>query len=169
MARPNTRDTDQSRGSDLTHLIYVSRASNEFAKAASVDGRVIRELAEICNTNNRALGITGLLIYGRGRFVQLLEGSHASVHELYGIIREDPRHTQIQHVLSGAARSPLFRSWHMGVLDLTHARQSDRQKLDLLIQSLSQRAGEDDLTSVSRALLWDFRNLLGGQDDQAAA
>ena len=68
-------------------LIYVSSAVEYFDEAA------LEELLAQARANNARLGITGLLLYGEGAFLQLLEGPRQSVESLYATIREDPRHT----------------------------------------------------------------------------
>jgi hypothetical protein len=151
----------------LVHLAYISRASEDFVNAASVDPRVIQVLSEKCNASNRQLGITGLLLYSRGRFLQLLEGRPEPVQELYAIILDDPRHTQIRKVLYGEVEAPMFKDWYMGVLDLSNARTRDREKLDLLIASFDSSKASSCITRASRVLLLEFRSLLAAQSSAA--
>ena len=88
-------------------LIYVSSAVEYFDEAALAD------LLAQARTNNARLGITGLLLYGEGAFLQLLEGPRDAVESLYATIREDSRHTLCM-VLDEDAHVPrLFGDWRM--------------------------------------------------------
>lgn len=88
-------------------LIYVSSAVEYFDEAA------LEDLLAQARVNNATLGITGLLLYGEGAFLQLLEGPREAVESLYASIREDPRHT-LCLVLDEEAHVPrLFGDWRM--------------------------------------------------------
>jgi hypothetical protein len=88
-------------------LIYVSSAIEYFDEAALMD------LLAQARANNARLGITGLLLYGEGAFLQLLEGPRDAVEALYATIREDSRHTLCM-VLDEDAHVPrLFGDWRM--------------------------------------------------------
>ena len=88
-------------------LIYVSSAVEYFDQAA------LEALLAQARTNNARLGITGLLLYGEGAFLQLLEGPREAVESLYATIREDPRHT-LCLVLDEETHVPrLFGEWRM--------------------------------------------------------
>jgi len=67
-------------------LIYVSSAVTEFSKSELVD------LLESCHANNANLGVTGMLLYKDGNFMQALEGNEDVVRGLHAKIALDPRH-----------------------------------------------------------------------------
>lgn len=76
----------------------------------------LRELAWKARQRNRSLGVTGMLLYDKGRFFQTLEGPPTSLSMLWQSIREDPRHTHIEILSEHIVPGPLF-----GGLDLlTH-------------------------------------------------
>ena len=64
----------------LVRLIYASRAADPNLAATEAI------LAE-SRSHNPACGITGVLFYGGGIFLQALEGGRARVSELYGRIQ----------------------------------------------------------------------------------
>ncbi|MBY4896834.1 BLUF domain-containing protein [Cupriavidus sp. AU9028] len=73
----------------LVRLLYASRAR----QPASAD--LLEAIAATSIENNAALGITGVLCYGNGMFLQALEGDRAEVSRLYHRIVADPRHEDV--------------------------------------------------------------------------
>ena len=64
---------------------------------------------------NVAVNITGLLLYYRGEFVQILEGEKESVLYMYEKnIGTDPRHTALNNVYQNTISHRSFREWSMG-------------------------------------------------------
>lgn len=64
---------------------------------------------------NAEAGITGLLLYRDGRYVQVLEGPEAAMRAVYARIRHDPRHTQVVTVSEGLAPARRFPDWRMAL------------------------------------------------------
>lgn len=89
-------------------LVYVSRA------ARSLTGQDLLELMSSSRTANAATGITGLLLYSDGGFLQMLEGTQEAVESLYASIQVDPRHTEVTLVRAREQRHPEFPDWSMG-------------------------------------------------------
>lgn len=64
---------------------------------------------------NGELGITGVLLYHRGGFIQLVEGSKESVlHVYHDIICRDRRHRSMEVVLDQPVERRGFPGWSMG-------------------------------------------------------
>lgn len=96
----------------MHRLIYCSTATHLLSKQELVD-----ILAKAREKNSR-LGVTGMLLYKDGNFMQVLEGEDAVIHELYETIRQDPRHHSATILLDDAAQERLFPAWTMGFRDL---------------------------------------------------
>lgn len=64
--------------------------------------------------NNRAVGIGGMLLFGRGCFVQLLEGAGPAVERTYRRILSDPRHVDAMLLYDGSGEPRRFPGWSMG-------------------------------------------------------
>ena len=62
---------------------------------------------------NAELSLTGALMYGRGSFVQILEGPAASLDLLLDAIRKDPRHRDMTIVLRDPVEAREFAGWAM--------------------------------------------------------
>ena len=94
-------------GETLHHLVYQSYATVPVGEA-----ELTRLLAQ-SRAYNATHGITGLLLYNDGRFVQLLEGSEAAVRAVFARIIRDPRHAGVVALADGPAAHRLFTEWSM--------------------------------------------------------
>ena len=63
---------------------------------------------------NSELGLTGMLIYIEGTFIQMIEGDKDTVEKVYKKISLDNRHKQLIKVISGIWVSAKFDGWSMG-------------------------------------------------------
>ena len=95
----------------LVRLIYASRAMDPKPE-------VIEEILAQSRQFNPATGITGILCYGGGIFLQALEGGRMAVSELYGHIQKDARHKDVVllHYEEIAVRR--FGGWTMGQVNV---------------------------------------------------
>ncbi len=78
---------------------------------------------------NAAQGITGMLCYGSGHFLQALEGERAAVNALYHHIAIDPRHTRCQLLRVEEIDTRDFAEWSMKIIDWNDAVTAARQAL----------------------------------------
>ncbi len=95
----------------LVRLLYASRAAN---------GLSPEELSSILRqsrASNPALGVTGVLCYSQGIFLQVLEGGRGTVNKLYNHIVRDTRHTQVELLSYDEIQERRFASWSMGQAD----------------------------------------------------
>lgn len=63
--------------------------------------------------NNPHLAVTGMLLFDNGFFLQLLEGSRANVSTTFLRLAGDPRHSNVQILMSGPIDARLFSGWSM--------------------------------------------------------
>lgn len=96
----------------MLQLVYVSSATELFSYSELVD------LLAKSREKNARLGITGMLLYRDGNFVQVLEGEPAAVDSLYATIARDPRHTGAIVLLRQEKAAREFPEWSMGFRDL---------------------------------------------------
>ncbi len=105
---PEQRESVTTNPADWTSsLSYQSRATS---KPTAAD---MRELSWKARERNRALGVTGLLLYDKGRFFQTLEGPVESLTTLWQSIRSDTRHTDIEILSEHIIPARLFGSWDL--------------------------------------------------------
>lgn len=96
------------RNAQVYYVIYVSRAREAMSE------ETLRVLLETSRRNNRAIGVTGFLIYQDGYFMQMLEGHQGLVDPLMERIARDPRHEDPCVIIRGQAKRRLFTDWSMG-------------------------------------------------------
>ena len=92
--------------------VYVSSATKLSAKDELV------EILSGSRERNAPKGITGLLPYKDGNFMQMLEGDEQAVTALDRRIELDPRHRGAIVLLKGQADVRQFPDWSMGFRDL---------------------------------------------------
>lgn len=92
----------------LIRLIYVSTARDE-ASAAELEAI----LASAVRNNDRN-GVTGMLVYAGGGFMQVLEGEEAAVDETFRRVERDPRHRDVFVLERGPIDERSFGRWSMG-------------------------------------------------------
>jgi hypothetical protein len=78
----------------------------------------LTDLLQKSRKNNSALGITGMLLYKDGNFMQVLEGDEDTVRELAAKIAQDRRHRGFIQLYSTSIRERTFPDWGMGFYDL---------------------------------------------------
>ena len=94
------------------YVVYVSSASQPFSKAALLD------LLEKARSKNSSLGVTGMLLFKDGNFMQVLEGEQETVKNLAKTIERDPRHKDFTLLVQGTSEQRFFSDWSMGFRDL---------------------------------------------------
>lgn len=92
----------------LIQIIYVSTAP------ASFDEATLRRMLEQFRQANERFGISGLLLYDGGNFIQVIEGPEAAVEHLFANIQADKRHRQLILLRRQAIELRDFPSWTMG-------------------------------------------------------
>ncbi len=100
--------SDDGTAEPVHQLIYTSAATVRF------DDDALSTLLGLARARNEALGITGLLLYDTGSFIQVLEGPRTAVEALYAKIGTDPRHTTCRLLYRGEADERDFPDWGMG-------------------------------------------------------
>ncbi len=92
----------------MMSLVYTSTASQPFGEGA------LEDLLSTCRTGNDARGVTGVLLYRDGRFIQVLEGQRETVLSLVATIGRDDRHHGMRILLTEELPARRFAAWTMG-------------------------------------------------------
>ena len=95
--------------------VYVSSATSLFSRPD------LDELLRVSVKNNSLVGISGMLLYKDGNFMQILEGPESAVNALYTKIDQDPRHHGVIPMWSGEQETRQFPGWTMAFRDLNSA------------------------------------------------
>lgn len=92
----------------MYYIVYVSSAAKLFTEEE------LKEIVDISIRNNTSLGITGMMLYNDGNFIQVLEGEEETVKKRYHIIERDSRHSGILILSEGKLEKRSFPDWSMG-------------------------------------------------------
>jgi hypothetical protein len=96
----------------LHRLLYYSQSALDPAEPN--DAAAIRALLAASRRNNPPRGITGVLMFTRCGFAQVLEGPRVAIEEIFDRIQQDPRHEDVRVVAFEAVTERLFCEWAMG-------------------------------------------------------
>ena len=97
----------------MFHVVCASTASYVFNKPR------LHTLLEETRGIYTRLGITGMLLYKDGNFLQVLEGEEQLVMTLVSMIKESPGHKGFQMLMTDTSEHRLFPDWSMAFRDLT--------------------------------------------------
>jgi hypothetical protein len=101
----------------LVRLLYASRAIDP--ASAAIDDILLQS-----RQGNPSSGITGILCYGGGIFLQAIEGGRNAVSELYGHIQRDPRHKDVVLLHYEEISERRFSGWTMGQVNMSKINAS---------------------------------------------
>ena len=102
----------------LVRLLYVSRAVNP------EDTNATQSILDSAREHNLSNGITGILCYGGGIYLQAIEGGRHQVNELYGYIVRDERHKDVVLLHYEEITERRFGGWTMGQVNLAKLNTS---------------------------------------------
>jgi hypothetical protein len=96
----------------LVRLLYASRA------VPAVDQEALLAILKKSKTNNLPQGVTGVLCFSEGIFMQVLEGGRAPVNRLYNRIAQDTRHRDVELLCYQEIGERRFAGWSMGQVNM---------------------------------------------------
>lgn len=138
----------------MIQLVYVSSATHLMSEDD------IMQILRVSRRNNANAGITGLLLYKDGNFLQVLEGEEDKVVALYNKIGQDSRHKDV-HILSREVITErMFDEWTMGFQNVGRLNPKDIPGYSAF---LSQRFTQEELNRPIRrldVLLRTFRDII---------
>jgi hypothetical protein len=102
----------------LVRLMYASRA------VPAIDQEELTTILRQSKAHNPGLGVTGVLCFSGGVFLQVLEGSRSAVNRLYNRIVADPRHTDVELMLYEEIHERRFAGWSMGQVNMSRLNPS---------------------------------------------
>lgn len=120
-------------------LTYLSTATESFTTPGLVD------LLRSSNEANHGAGVTGMLLYLDGHFIQTLEGSEEIVDATFARIERDRRHRDVFIALREEVESRTFPDWSMGFETLSHEEASRLPGFNdyLETKTMPREAGRD--------------------------
>lgn len=117
---PAQAEQSRANPSDwIGSITYRSEASRRPSRS-DLEAMVAKARAR-----NRSVGVTGMLLYDGGRFLQTLEGPPEALDQVWSSIRRDPWHGAIEVLSQHIVPARLFAGWDMQL----YSRRNGRPKL----------------------------------------
>ncbi|MEO1235446.1 MAG: BLUF domain-containing protein [Planctomycetota bacterium] len=138
----------------LYQLLYISDATEP------MDTDALEEMVERFRRRNRERGVTGVLFYSAGHFIQLLEGKRETIESLFKTIQADPRHRNVRRLLIAPADRRIFEVWDMGLLNLDERSELDQERLVRLVREAERPRGRAGFAPLPLRLLAEFCMML---------
>jgi hypothetical protein len=114
----------------MRQFLYASNTSRDVADA------VLDDILASSRKNNAKAGITGVLLYIEGGFMQVLEGEESAVTETFAHISKDRRHWNMSILLDRDAPRA-FGDWSMGFTRLS--KEADPRAFALSEEAINGR------------------------------
>ncbi len=131
----------------LVRLMYASRA------ASAVNQEELLAILRKSKANNPAAGITGVLCFSEGIYLQALEGGRSAVNRLYNRIVADPRHSDVELLSYEEIGERRFAGWSMGQVNLGRLNPA-------LLLKYSERPSLDPFAVSGRVSMALFEELM---------
>lgn len=109
----NARSYPSEAEKAVYQLSYVSSA---------VQSLVLKDIEDIlahAQKFNAIRGITGMLLYRGGIFLQILEGNRQEVAQIYKKIEKDSRHTKVKLLFEEENNPRVFADWSMAYKEIS--------------------------------------------------
>ena len=91
----------------MYRIIYKSRS------VTPLTWDIVRHITSTSESNNEALGVTGILLASRTHYLQVLEGNFEDVNTIFRRIARDDRHSDLSLIGFSVVDARLFGGWGM--------------------------------------------------------
>ena len=91
----------------LYQIVYISAATEPFSPAQ------LHALSSRASDRNQSIGVTGMLLYAKDTFYQVLEGEETTIRNLHEEIRQDRRHEKLEVICAQRIIKRRFSNWSM--------------------------------------------------------
>lgn len=135
-------------------LLYVSR------ETAPLEPDQLMALLRRARDKNRQLGITGLLAYRDGQFMQILEGEEAELQRLFAAIEADPRHEAVAVVWQRAVEERDFAAWPMAFRHPSDVQLSRLPRFKEMLEEGFTGAPLQRVPDLARGFLLTLRDVV---------
>jgi uncharacterized membrane protein (DUF373 family) len=135
-------------------MIQITYASTATAPMSTAD---LRDILAASRRNNAAHGITGMLLFHDGTFLQVLEGEEPEVEALFDHISTDDRHTDVTVLERKTITEREYPDWSMGFKKLSREDLSNIAALDGFDESKLSAVYLASHNNVLKSLMRHFR------------
>ena len=136
-------------------ITYVSSAKQLFTRESLVG------LLDGSRERNLRHGITGMLLYKSGCFIQTIEGPHEPLRRLFRNISNDNTHHQLITLLDEPIATREFDQWHMGFIDRHEGEIPTLEAYTDFLRTSGLPENFRGETSHAKKLLLSFRERMG--------
>lgn len=134
------------------HMIaYISDSKLEEDEIDDATKSIVR----VAKAKNLQMGITGVLFYLNGKFLQIIEGDESKLFLLMKSIETDARHQNITYLINTKTSARGFQDWNMDFFMLNKNISFDVQTIKKLTESF-----ERNLLPRTDSLLYYYKTLL---------
>ena len=137
----------------MFELTYESQAID---KLTSAD---IEEILQEARSFNDLHELTGCLVFYNRKFIQILEGEHQTVQEIYSKIKKDERHTHVRLISEDIIEERTFPKWGMAYYPINDENINETE-LQQFRRNLGLLADFAKPTSATTLLFWKKVKLL---------
>ena len=138
----------------MLSMVYVSSASRPLIEEDFV------QLLSAAQANNQRNGITGLLLYKDGNFMQAVEGPDEQVLGLFDRIRRDSRHHGVLMLLKEQITERRFPDWSMSMKNVHQLSEAQRSKVNPFLTDSFTADSYRSNPSAAIKLLLTFRDVV---------
>jgi hypothetical protein len=89
-------------------IVYTSKATCDLGEDQIV------KIHSTALSNNAQRDITGMLLYSKGTFLQVIEGKGEAINHLMERIKLDTRHCDVEVLVKNTIKHREFKNWSMG-------------------------------------------------------
>jgi hypothetical protein len=136
----------------LRCIVYISSATEVMTEAE------LEALLITAREFNAKHGVTGILLYADGSFMQYFEGAEDDVGEVYKRITDSRQHKEIIKILDQTIDERSFPDWLMG---LSRPVKSELLKFHAISWMENIKGNNDSLGMHLLKRFWDRRNKIG--------
>lgn len=128
----------------MEQLVYISTA-----RSAAPTSSMVEDILRTSHRNNRRDGLTGMLVLGGRRFLQVLEGDPVRLELAYGRIKADKRHIALVQLSRKHVETRSFPDWEMAF----HAGDSADEFEDLvtIVSRMTDTVDDPNLKALLRS------------------
>lgn len=128
----------------MEQLIYISTA-----RALQPGAALVQEVLQVSRRNNHRDGLTGLLVVGGRRFLQVLEGPRQTLNAAFRRIKADERHFAVVELTRKPISSRSFPDWDMAYQE-SGTVGDEFADLSGIVSALTEQINDPDLKAQLR-------------------
>jgi len=150
---PPTNSSDLGeRVMQVRLVLYVSESTAPLTRVE------LQALNYSCRVANQRSGLTGLMLYSSGNFMQAIEGNPLRVREALERIHRDVRHMNIRTLIDEITGERTFGEWAMGLIEVDALRPIDLDRLSMAMRAAAKAEDGRDKRRHGRIALQLFRD-----------